>query len=208
MFVDDADDIENFDAAAHFDTHEDVLSRAANRPRTSTLLGKVCSGVSKKTVDEVRRRRRRRHRHRRFFVSHQSLIFLLRSTENAMLREFALLKRLCAAAALHLSFQIPRTDGQDETAEGAEGGGRGAAVAAQLDGAPPPCPLNFWLLLIFRRPKARKLKWGQLPRARSSTSGSRNARNKAIRKLWQPPSPPHSVTRASLFQRAKGVMQA
>jgi hypothetical protein len=71
LFVDDADDIENFDAAAHFDTHEDVLSRAANRPRTSTLLGKVCSGVSKKTVDEVRRRRR----HRRFFVSHQSLIF-------------------------------------------------------------------------------------------------------------------------------------
>ena len=69
LFVDDADDIENFDAAAHFDTHEDVLSRAANRPRTSTLLGKVCSGVSKKTVDEVCRRRRR------LFVSHQSLIF-------------------------------------------------------------------------------------------------------------------------------------
>ncbi len=54
LFVDDAQHFDNFDAAAHFDTHEDVLGRAANRPRTSTLLGKVCSGVSKKTVDHVR----------------------------------------------------------------------------------------------------------------------------------------------------------
>jgi hypothetical protein len=53
LFVEDADDLENFDAAAHFDTHEDVLQRAANRPRMRTMLGEVCSGVSKKTVDEV-----------------------------------------------------------------------------------------------------------------------------------------------------------
>lgn len=103
LFVEDADDIDNFDAALHFDTHEDVLSRAANRPRTSTLLGKVCSGVSKKTVDEVRRRR--------LSLSHQSLIHFLRSTENAMLREFVPSKRLRAAAAIDLSLlQIPRTD--------------------------------------------------------------------------------------------------
>jgi hypothetical protein len=55
VFVDDAAAVDAFDAAAHFDTHEDVLGRAANRPRTGTLLGSVCSGVSKKTVDQVPR---------------------------------------------------------------------------------------------------------------------------------------------------------
>ena len=154
MFVDDADDIENFDAAAHFDTHEDVLSRAANRPRTSTLLGKVCSGVSKKTVDEVRPPPTPLLR----FASVSN--FLLRSTENEMLREFALLKRLRAAAALDLSFQIPRTDGQDETAEGAEGGGRGAAVAAQLDGAPPPPAPIFLAFAHIPQAKGKKTKVG------------------------------------------------
>ncbi len=53
VFVDDAAAVDAFDAAAHFDTHEDVLGRASNRPRTGTLHGSVCSGVSKKTVDQV-----------------------------------------------------------------------------------------------------------------------------------------------------------
>lgn len=74
-----------------------------------------------------------------------------------------------------------------------------------------PLPPFFWLLLIYRRPKARKLKWGQLPRARSSTSGSKNARNKATQEALAaqlPQCAPHSVTRASLLQQARGVMRA
>jgi hypothetical protein len=53
LFVDDAEDVDTFDAASHFDTHEDVLQRAANRPRMRTMMGEVCSGICKKTVDQV-----------------------------------------------------------------------------------------------------------------------------------------------------------
>lgn len=56
VFVDSTDDLENFNAAVHFDTHEEVLQRAANRPRMRTMLGEVCNGVSKRTVDQVPRR--------------------------------------------------------------------------------------------------------------------------------------------------------
>jgi len=57
LFVEHADDVAQFDAAAHFDTHEEVLGRAANRPRSCTLHSSVCTGVSKRTVDQVPRAR-------------------------------------------------------------------------------------------------------------------------------------------------------
>lgn len=105
LFVDVADDIENFDAAAHFDTHEDLLQRAANRPRTRTLLGHVCSGVSKKTVDEVRPQS----------LSAQpgaTSPFLFRSTKNATHRTAAALltyyttTRCCFSAPRRLTVSI------------------------------------------------------------------------------------------------------
>ena len=140
MFVEQVEDVDAFDAAAHFDTHKDVLNRASNRPRTATLRGQVCSGVSKKTVDEVR-------------AKCAALLLLppkasasrgARSTKSAMHRKFLIVPHahtlllqfiVDRAVSVTLLLQIPRADGQDEAAARAAGCGRGIAAAAQPDGA-------------------------------------------------------------------------
>lgn len=173
LFVEHADDVAKFDAAAHFDTHEEVLGRAANRPRNCTLHSSVCTGVSKRTVDQVPRPP----------VACPTVSLCCRSTGSAMHRTFCsrgLVRVLVRPRVVTLLLQLPRTNGQDEKAETAEDCCRGITSSAQLNGA---CHPHHWQhlslrsshrLFVFCRGKARRSKWA------GSTSGSRSAKSKHI----------------------------